>query len=1016
MKRYTPAQQRAILAEGHTLIEAGAGSGKTTTLIGKILHALGAEVVPGEHVSHPCELSQIAAITFTEASAADLKSGLRKAFRTQAQQTEDPVDADRWRRRVYELERARIGTIHAFCAGLLRDAALRVGLHPDFRILDETESAVLRRDVARRVLLKLLGDEDGDATELVARLGFTSAVAEIASAATRSDTVAACLERWYAAPGDRLAAVAIRAAHSVREQMERTLDTRDALDFDALIGRTRTLLRERSDMVAGVRRQLRWLLIDEFQDTDPAQRDIAYRICGLDGASGSGTPRLCIVGDPKQSIYRFRRADVAVWNAVAEDFAGLGSPPIPLDINYRSRTPILGFVNTVFGGLMGDSDAPHEVHYRALTAHRDYAGDDALVEWLRIPEEDNAADQRRAEADALVERIRRLVTGGECCIHEDGEGRSRAATWKDIALLFRTRTGISVYQDALRRAGIPFYLSSGTGFFARQEVQDLRLLLAALAAPHDDLAWAGLLRSPWIGLSDESLLRMRMVKPGPFSAALDVPLPGEDGARLAHARTWLRQLALLRDRVGPGVLVERALEESGYAEHLLLAEGGDLALANLRKAVNMAAGIPGQSLAEIVAFFDERADAAERESDAALHTGGENVVVLSTVHGAKGLEWPVVFLCGLGRDMDRKPNPPRLRFDPEVGIALKPEGEEPTEVWDQLRERDQMLSRAEEKRLWYVAATRARDRLVLCGTDPDPAEMPDDGKAPLAWLLHPTERTESSFRYTAADGAFWIGTIHTPAGEGLTAPLARALPRLEEITAAPVPDGIRPDRLRTLDPPPLRRRHSASRLMDLDKPAEPFRQTRTRVSGAPDARTLGNVLHAVLEHLHGGDDLDAILDREIEKEVGDDVPAEWRRTVRALVEAAYGHGSVVRLHRSAQSERELPFTWFVDLAGEPVHLEGVIDLAALVDGTPEILDYKSHDLAPGEERSVAEGYTLQAQLYAAALGEVFGVAPVAFRFIFAKTANEVRMELTPEQIAAFRVRLAQRLQDDSRVS
>ena len=1013
MKRYTPAQQQAILAEGHTLIEAGAGSGKTTTLVGKILHALGAEVIPDERIAHPCELSQIAAITFTEASAADLKRSLRKAFRTHAQQALDPTDADRWRRRVYELERARIGTIHAFCAGLLRDSALRAGLHPDFRILDETESAVLRRDSARRVLLKLLDDEDQDATELVARLGFATAVTEIASAATGSDTVAACLERWGTAPGDRLAAVALRAAHAVRRQMERTLDTRDALDFDALIGRTRTLLRQRPDVIAGVRRQLRWLLIDEFQDTDPAQRDIAYRICGLDGSATAGAPSLCIVGDPKQSIYRFRRADVAVWNAVAEDFTHLGSPPIPLDVNYRSRTPILGFVNTVFSGLMDAVDAPHEVRYRALTAHRDYAGDDGLVEWLRSEAEGNAADQRRAEAEAIVERIRLLVTSGERCIRDDGEGRPRAATWKDVALLFRTRTGISVYQDALRRAGIPFYLSSGTGFFARQEVQDLRLLLAALAAPHDDLAWAGLLRSPWVGLTDESLLRMRMVKPGPFSAALDVPLPGNDGPRLTHAREWLRQLALLRDRVNAGVLVERALEASGYAEHLLLGEGGDLALANLRKAISMATGVPGQSLAEIVAFFDERADASERESDAALHTGGENVVVLSTVHGAKGLEWPVVFLCGPGRDTDRKPNQPRLRFDPEVGIALKPEGEEPADVWDQLRERERLLDRAEEKRLWYVAATRARDRLVLCGTEPGPAEMPDDGKTPLAWLLHPTERTERSFRYTSADGVSWTGIIHKLAPDVSAASPARPLPRLAEIARESIPDAIRPDRLRILDPPPPRRRYSASRLMDIGKPAEPLRRTRTVTSGAPDARALGNVLHSVLEHLREGDDLDAILDREIEKEVEAEVPVEWRQMVRALIETAHVHDSVVSLHRSAQSERELPFTWLLNVDGEPVHLEGVIDLAALVDGTPEVLDYKSHDLAPGEESTVAEGYTLQAELYAAALGELLGIAPSAFRFVFAKTGNEERVELTPERIADFRVRLTELLRDSS---
>jgi ATP-dependent helicase/nuclease subunit A len=759
-------------------------------------------------------------------------------------------------------------------------------------------------------------------------------------------------------------------------------------------------------VVAGVRRQLRWLLIDEFQDTDPAQRDIAYRICGLDGDPTPGAPSLCIVGDPKQSIYRFRRADVAVWNAVADDFAHLGSPPIPLDTNYRSRTPIVGFVNTVFGPLMDAVVAPHEVRYRALRAHREYAGDDALIEWLRIPEGSKADERRRIESDAVVERIRRLVTSGETCIRDEADKEPRAATWKDIALLFRTRTAVGIYQDALRRGGIPFYLSSGTGFFARQEVQDVRLLLAALAAPHDDLAWAGLLRSPWVGLADESLLRLRMAKPGPFSAALDVPLPGDEGPRLAHAREWLRQLAFLRDRVSAAVLVERALDASGYAEHLLLDPGGDLALANLRKAVSMAAGVPGQSLAEIVAFFDERADAAERESDAALHTGGENVVVLSTVHGAKGLEWPVVFLCDLDREVDKNPNPPRLRFDPEVGVALKPEGDEPAEVWNQLCERDVRVTRAEEKRLWYVAATRARDRLVLCGMQPTRAETPDGGDKPLAWLLHGTEQGGESFRYTAATGASWTGTIHAPAAEDLAIQAARSLPRLEEIVSAPAPDGLRLDRLQALGPPTSQRRHSASSLMSIGKPVEPLRRTRTGSTGAPDARTTGNILHAVMQHLRDGDDLDAILDREIEAEIGTDVPSEWRQALRTLIENARAHDFVARMHGATHSERELAFTWFADVDGEPAHLEGVIDLAALVGGVPEVLDYKSHDLAPGEESGAAEGYTLQAELYAAALGELLGAAPAAFRFLFPRTGGEVRMDLPAERRAAFREQLA----------
>jgi ATP-dependent exoDNAse (exonuclease V) beta subunit len=149
-----------------------------------------------------------------------------------------------------------------------------------------------------------------------------------------------------------------------------------------------------------------------------------------------------------------------------------------------------------------------------------------------------------------------------------------------------------------------------------------------------------------------------------------------------------------------------------------------------------------------------------------------------------------------------------------------------------------------------------------------------------------------------------------------------------------------------------------------------------------------------------------MLDREIEAEIGTDVPSEWRQALRTLIENARAHDSVARMHGATHSERELPFTWFADVDGEPAHLEGVIDLAALVGGVPEVLDYKSHDLVAGEEHGAAVGYTLQAELYAAALGELLGAAPSAFCFLFPRTGGEVRMDLPPERLAAFREQLA----------
>jgi ATP-dependent exoDNAse (exonuclease V) beta subunit len=306
--RYTDAQRQAILAESHLLMEAGAGCGKTATVVGKVMHALGGGGLGG--AADPCELEHIAAITFTEAAAADLKEALRTAFRAAARGG-DP----RWRRRVYELERARIGTIHAFCAGLLREWGPRIGLDPGFRILDAVEGSLLRRDVVREVLFEVLRRGDPDAADLVAEYGFREVAAMLAWAASRAADADAVLHAWCPGGAPRLdelaartgaasqlwqrhdpdsvrhAATTLRLAREIRLRSDRRLEREGALDFDGLIDRVLEAARAHPELVARFRSGLRWLFIDEFQDTDHPQKEIAYRLCALQDEPDAFAPR-----------------------------------------------------------------------------------------------------------------------------------------------------------------------------------------------------------------------------------------------------------------------------------------------------------------------------------------------------------------------------------------------------------------------------------------------------------------------------------------------------------------------------------------------------------------------------------------------------------------------------------------------------------------------------------------------------------------------------------------------------
>lgn len=1075
---YTPAQREAILSGGHTLLEAGAGSGKTSTLVGKILHALGAEVIEGSRVERPCELAEIAAITFTTAAAADLRTALRTRLREYAKAHPDR----RWRQMVYEVDRARIGTIHAFCGQLLREFALREGLDPSFGVLDAGEAADLREACARERLYAALGEGDPDASELAFQFTPHGAVRLVREAVEMGDAARHAFDRWCDADGRArtdalrarvealggtwrahdpqgaaLAATVLRLAREARDAFDRELDRQGVLDYDALIYRARDLLGRSPNALAGLRGRLRWLLIDEFQDTDPAQRDIAYAICGVGAslaahAAGTpapgGSPTLCIVGDPKQSIYGFRRADVTLWNAVARDFRTLGATVIPLDTNFRSRAPLLGLVNATFGRLMPgpeDDGAPdHEVRYRPLAPARDYAGDDRLVELLALPEGETAPERRRDEARRIARRVRAMVDDAEPVLWGGADDR-RPAQWRDVALLFRSATDVRLYEAELRRLRVPCFVAAGDGFFATREVRDVRLLLTALSDAHDDVAWLGVLRSPWVGLSDDVLLRLRTERPNvPFARALDVTLPGADGEALAFARRWLAELASLRDRVSCAALIERALERSGYGAALLYREGGDVALANVQKLVRMADGRPDASLAAFAAYLRDRGESSAREAEAALHGQGENVVTLTTVHGAKGLEWPVVFLCDLDREMAGASTTPAFFCDPTDGIGIKlddPDAADESErlagVYECLRERAALRDTAEEKRVWYVASTRARDRLVLCAQPPaagDPAAKAPK-PSPARWLLAWLTPQDGTFGYGTGT-ATWHGTILAEVSD-LTTTDAPAPPLFEEVSAtarvsAPLLRQVAPV------PPvaPLFRRSATELMLFAKDPAEHRRSyllglrpsplarrapQSAAVEGAAgiDARTTGDVVHAIME-LDAelvARDLDGILERELASRLGADATAMLapaaRERLRRLVECTHAHPAVARLVAGDAVERELPFTWFLELDGEVTVMHGAMDLVARVGGVLEILDFKTHRLAPGEEERTAADYALQGDLYAAALHDVLGT-PAAFSLFFPETSHEVRTPLADGAVTGARDRVCAVLREVTR--
>ena len=1075
---YTPPQVEAILREGHSLIEAGAGSGKTTTLTGKILYSLGVPgIIDREMRTEPLDLSQLAAITFTRKAATELKSSLRAGLHAAAERSGDP----RWRKMAYRVDEARIGTIHSFCGTLLREFGLRGGVDPDFSVLDEGEASVWKAEAVRETIYRFLRRGDVAVGDLVANFRLSNAESFVMAVVSHAEATDGILTRWDPENGDHrerirsfvvgnggewtttddralpMIGACLRLGITALARLESRMDESAVLDFDALTNRTLGLLRNRDDVVEALQRRLRWLFIDEFQDTDPAQKEIAYRICGLDREEvKGGPPWLCVIGDPKQSIYRFRGADVSLWNEVGHDFGERRITPIHLDTNFRSTPSILGFVNAVFGRLMSagldgeearstqleDSDTTSfrragEVRYHALRPPAAGTRGEGSVEILALVEEASltAAQRRQWEAETISRRLLELRGGTVPSRDKASLDPVPVATrpWSDFALLFRTRLAMEIFRRTLERHGIPFQRAGGDGFFKRREVLDLKLLLRALFDPHDDIAWTGVLRSPLVGIRDDTLARIRLrtlelpvaevIRGGRFRG----DLPEAEGERLTLASLWLREVDALKDRVPTASLLTRSIDRSGYLEVLLLQEGGARAVANVEKLVRMAERFPGASLSDFLAYIEERENSPAREPDATLDEGGD-AVTLVTIHQAKGLEWPIVALCDL--DARAPARPRKVLLNPRAPAALDlrrsagvGEAPERSGLHALLSEGEGRLDQAEAKRILYVATTRAKERLLLPTTRLPRAEgaggdssagTPRRGSPTLSdWLLDSVDVVDDRrFRCQSAGTMGW-GAIRPISLDGVGHPAPdpgeapshridphdgrtagpRPLPTLSELRTVEVEEG-RNEWLRRVGPvrldlPPLR--YSASALSLFDRNREEYR--RLYLHGLPphfavarqEVTTTGDILHGAMEELEVMEDLDRVLDRVAGirlEDPGFHPSVEYRGALREMIASTLRHDTVSRILDSERSARELTFTWFVDVDGLPAYFTGAVDLAGYPGGEFHLLDYKSHDIPGTGLSEVAARHLPQRQVYAAALADITGTIPSVFTFLF----------------------------------
>ena len=1134
---FTPTQSRALDAGTHLALTANAGSGKTRVLVERFLRV----------VFDGTPLGEVVALTFTEKAASELRRKIADRVTAEIASAAGPDDASRWENIRDGLAGAFIGTIHSFCARILREFPVEAGVDASFTVMEsvdsqeavraaiaETLQEILRRppsddlrvnlfDLLRRLgrsralgamtaliekreVLERLDGKDGlyqrtddevlafwdrelqrAADREISGEALVSDLAILAGAASGKARVpaaeamralrdggelrsrgSACrtlLETLLTkegsprkaafgrdAPGDAVEEAARRirerrpaldpllavAAGGVDAEEHRTLLrltrtllalTREAvarygrakeegarLDFEDLQLVMRSLLRN-EPVRAQLARRFRFVMVDEYQDTNRLQSEILLPLL-QQLASGN----LFIVGDPKQSIYRFRNADVRVFDTTREAIVAApgGGSALALGESFRPLRDIAAFVNVVFGAAFDDGGERTD-RYDALVVAR--ANREAgRVEVLLAGDSPGGM---RDEAGIVARRILALRREGLTVFGPAEEKREMA--FRDVALLLRNRSVLEEFEQAFVRNGIPYQVSGGAGYFQTQDIYDAYNYLRFLLDTGDDVALAGILRSPYFSVSDASLFRLAGARrEGSLWSALRTPGgPARDTPSLARAARILADDLTVGVRLPVPELLARIGRRTRIAGTLAGTSRGGQALANLEKLMRMARAYEAQGftgLHDFVARLRRLVDEEKKEGQAAIDEQTDAVRIM-TVHAAKGLEFPVVIIPRLDASFQRDTEP---FIDEDLGIGFRPARASGSlsPIAEYVRQRERRRQEEEELRVFYVACTRARDALILS------AHEEKEGSDRHSWLARIRDafpdasrdadelRAEvTTARYEHGDGnGVTTGESHT-----LRIPLLRAVPAEESPRAA----GLPPLQQVVVNVDPLAARtkgdiFSASKIRtyrecpslyyfryvlgfpsgrgpfvrggdeedhDRDYPAEirgrvfhGVMENADRLS--PDAEAIGQAVASVIRR-------DMLPGPHAATRLADDVGSMVRSVLSSAAWRGLARGTGVRTEFSISAGLGDDF------------ITGTIDrLFRDGDGIWTVLDYKTDAVTPATATERARTYWPQLSFYAVMVRKLFAADVVRLRILFAELPEfDFEKELSVDDLA-----------------
>ena len=1088
------------------VVVAGAGTGKTTLLVNRLIHLLMKE-------PKPLAIAEIVALTYTNKAAIEMKVRLRQRLTLLARALMDPVDtshagsvtvdelrtcygltAEEIARRaadaLRDVEKAQIGTVHSFAAHLLRLYPLEAGVDPAFR-----EDDGLRFDESFRMAWDVWIDHElgRDGTQhrrwrplldSITLEQLRDLASVLCSDLIEIDTLFhqvtaepdAALKNWISGIRDRTQTLLDAYDRPKRRKIEHMLaaavalmtllltegaDAIDQLDasarewldkdpgqalsdwdpqafseassivkitqrfllfnrsyfinlltlitplvrsirasfaesgwmsFDGLLATARRLLWDHPDVRERIKRDYRAILIDEFQDTDPVQYEILLALAEQQGRHSKTwqemqleAGKLFIVGDPKQSIYAFRRADMEAFDRVVEKVLADGGSMHSLTSNFRSGINILEPVNDVFDRLFLRQPLvqPANVRLQGDVRPRPGALETGVVLHVIAPKPGEALFDAPAAARAEGEALARWLA-------EDVLTRPGVCAGQ-VAFLFRKLTQADVYLDALRRYGIPYLIEGEKHFYHRQEVIDLMNVLRVLDHPHDHIALLGVLRSPLGGLTDREVYELH--EAGWFDYHNRSAATGRSHPRAEAVRRLYDRLAGLH-RMMAAVPLDEAIQL--VFDHLPILElaaaslHGEQAVANLLKVKQTAASLsdrPGLTLNGFIELMVTRLDEQPDEAESPLAEDASDAVQILTIHKAKGLEFPIVVLPALHQGSGREKTAPAVVHDWSGGIYGLSAGSHLTLSYARLQEKLAEREKAERRRVFYVGMTRAKDLLVLSGgLTARPA-----GETVFKWLEDIGEGTIGSpdtKTVTIGASALSHRLVYAPERKwprrfatgqaGATVDAAELARLWEERTA-------RWEKIRGGT------WHVTPTSLERSLPADRDRSNSSRI-GSDVSRLVGVVAHRVLEEWDFGLPPDELLTRispTLQRFLSAGTDHLRPAVTQALTEilATFGGSAAYAQLKSADIlGREVPF---ITPWGDGQVMEGVIDVVYRLDGAVRIADYKTDRASPEEVPARAKLYAAQAKVYREAAARCLGLSHVPFQLVFLRAGVSV---------------------------